>query len=260
MHDFLSTILQEKKSSLEKQKKRAPEAELKARVQTPHTERLFKDALSNQEKVSLIAEIKHSSPSKGIIREDFNPTALATMYEQSGASSLSVLTETRFFGGDITHIEEIVKSVKLPILRKDFIIDAYQIYESFVAGARAILLISSILSQEQLEQFIAIAHSLGIDCLVEIHSEEDLKKALSSHAEIIGINNRNLQTFNVDIKTSGKLIPLIPKDKIIVSESGIVTRDDVARLESLGVNAVLIGETLLRSQAIESKIKELMAW
>ncbi len=260
MHDFLSKIIQEKRDHLEKLKQLIPDIESKAKSKDPHKDTLFKDALSNQKKFSLIAEIKKSSPSKGLIRKDFNPVSLAKAYEGFGADALSVLTEASFFEGDVSHIKEVSGVVALPILRKDFIIDSYQIYESFLIGARAILLIAAILTEKELDDFILLAQSLGIDCLVEVHNKEELGKAINTSAEIIGVNNRNLRTLDVSLDTSKEIIPLIPKDKIIVAESGIATREDMVVLEKLGVDAVLVGEALLKSDNIEIKIKELMAW
>lgn len=220
--------------------------------------RSFKEAVSKKGRVNLIAEIKKASPSKGILREDFDPASIAKIYEKNDVSAISILTETEFFLGKPSYIKEVRKVTALPILRKDFIIDENQIYESAKLGADAILLIANLLPLSDLKKIISIAESIGLDVLLEIHDKPDLKKALASDAEIIGINNRDLKTFKVDLKTTQRLIKDIPKDRIIVSESGVETRKDFLFLKNLGVNAVLIGEAFMRSPDIAKKIKEII--
>ncbi|MFA6078377.1 MAG: indole-3-glycerol phosphate synthase TrpC [Candidatus Omnitrophota bacterium] len=220
----------------------------------------FKKMISRPHHMSLIAEIKKASPSKGIIRGDFNPVKIAVTYQANGAGAISVLTDERFFEGRLEYIKKVKESVSLPILRKDFIIDEYQIYESVVAGADAILLIAELLSADQLARFHGLATSLGLDVLNEIHNEEDLDKAVAAGASIIGINNRDLHTFKVDLATTQKLIRLIPQNKVIVSESGIKCHEDIMFLKSLGVNAVLIGEALMEADNIGAKMRELMRY
>ncbi|HLG30872.1 MAG TPA: indole-3-glycerol phosphate synthase TrpC, partial [Candidatus Brocadiales bacterium] len=173
------------------------------------------------------------------------------------ASVISVLTDEQFFQGKLEYLTEIKRVVKLPLLRKDFIIDPYQIYEARVAGADAVLLIARLLSNEKLKAYLKLSHELGMKCLVEVHDADELKKTLDANAMIIGINNRDLNTFRTDLETTFKLCPLIPEGKTIVSESGIATRNDIIRLKECGVDAVLIGETLMRSLDIVSKIVEL---
>ncbi|MFH1655316.1 MAG: indole-3-glycerol phosphate synthase TrpC [Candidatus Omnitrophota bacterium] len=255
--DFLTKIVQEKKTFIQKQKKIVPQGLLQKKSQEPHLKRLFKEALVKPGRISLIAEIKQASPSKGIIKKDLNPVDTAIVYQKAGADALSVLTEETYFKGSLSHIASVREKVELPILRKDFIIDDYQIYESYVAGADAILLISEILSKAQLSEFLSLSRTLDMDCLVEAGGEEELEKVLKTETQIIGINNRNLRSFEVDLETSKMLIPLIPKGKIIVSESGIKDANDVNSLKDLGVNAVLIGEAFLRADDIAVKIRQL---
>lgn len=256
--NILDEIIVHKKIELEEQKKQIPLGEIKSRLNKDDI-RDFKSAVSYPNKINLIAEIKKASPSKGIIREDFDPSVIAKIYEQNGASAISVLTDRKFFQGDISFLKA-VRSVtsKIPILRKDFIIDEYQVYQSKLFGADAVLLIASVLDLRKLNMLISIAKDVGMDCLVEVHNEDDLNKVLKSGAEIIGINNRDLKTFTVDLTTTADLVRLIPDDKIIVSESGISSSDDVEFLKKLGVNAMLVGESLMTSDDIAQKIKELL--
>ncbi len=211
------------------------------------------DALKGDE-LSFICEVKKASPSKGMISEDFDHIKIAKEYEIAGASAISVLTEPYFFKGDNKYLEEITNNVELPVLRKDFIIDEYQVYESKFIGANAILLICSILSLEQLKEYLDIANTLKLDVLVEAHNEKEIEKALESGAKIIGVNNRNLKDFSVDINNSINLRKFVPDDIIYISESGIKTREDIIKLENNKVNGVLIGETLMVSN---NKKKEL---
>ncbi|MDP3142463.1 MAG: indole-3-glycerol phosphate synthase TrpC [Candidatus Omnitrophota bacterium] len=256
--DFLTEIIEQKKSVLKERNTFFSYWQLRLRSQRPHLNRFFKDSISQPDRLNLIAEIKKASPSRGIIRYDFNAVNLARIYQDSGADALSVLTEEQFFKGNIAFINSIRKKSRLPILRKDFIIDDFQIYESYVYGADAILLIAQILEREQLANFINLSQRLGMDCLVEVHNEEDLKKALDTDARVIGINNRDLRTLKVDLQTTARLRSFIPSDKIVVSESGIHTVEDIAFINNLGVNAVLIGEAFLESYDIPARIKSLM--
>lgn len=203
---------------------------------------------SRQQELPIIAEVKKASPSKGIICETFNPLSLAIAYEKGGAAAISVLTEPHFFLGDNSYLTTIKKNVKLPLLRKDFIVDPLQIYESKAIGADAILLIVAVLTDEALQTYLNIAHELGMEALVETHCEKEIIRAVAAGAKLIGINNRNLKNFHVDITTSQMLSKVIPKDKIVVAESGIWTREDVERLKESGVNALLVGESLAKSK------------
>lgn len=254
---ILDKIVADKRIELERVKKTAPLADLKARVdrRTPPLD--FTLALSGSG-TRLIAEVKKASPSKGLLCPDFNPVALAKAYAEGGAAAISVLTETKYFQGSLDHLEAIRQAVKLPLLRKDFIFDPYQVYESAAYVADALLLIVAILHEKQLKELHSLSDSLGLKCLVEVHNESEVERALTCGAEIIGINNRDLNTFNVDIETTRRLRPLIPPGKIVVSESGISDRSDVQKLKEWGVNAVLVGETLVTAADIPGKIRELI--
>jgi len=207
---------------------------------------------------AVIAEVKRSSPSKGRIREDFDPLAIAFLYEENGAAAISVLTDEPFFEGKKEYLSGIRGRVSLPLLRKDFIIDPYQLCETRIIGADAVLLIAAILEGAKLAYMIEMAESLGIASLVEVHSGEELERAVAAGAEIIGINNRNLQTFHVDLNTTIELVSRIPEGKVVISESGIETRGDVERLMSKGVHVFLVGETLMRAPDVGAKIRELL--
>lgn len=207
--------------------------------------------------LTLIAEVKKASPSKGIINANINPVEVALKYQASGAGAISVLTEEEFFMGNNTYLSDIAKKVHVPVLRKDFIIDPYQIYHSRYLGASIILLIVAILDRDKLKEYLSIADSLGLDSIVEVHTEEEVLTAIEIGARIIGINNRNLNTFEVDLKTTRRLMELMPDDKLVISESGIKTAEDIGYLKSLGVKGILIGETLMRSADIGTAIEEL---
>ena len=257
---ILSKILEEKRREIERSRRHVPLSGLreKAKAVSARSTNTFRKYISRKGHINLIAEVKKSSPSKGVIRADFDPVKIALTYQTYGASAISVLTDEKFFEGKIEYLRHVKERVTVPVLRKDFIIDEYQIYESAANGADAILLITHILTHEELNNFFALAKSLGMDVLVETHSEEDVEKALMSQAAIIGINNRDLSTFNVDLAVTQRLIRLIPETKTIVSESGIETYEQVMFLKSLGVNAVLIGETFMRAENIGEKVRELI--
>lgn len=260
---ILNSILEEKNKEIAAAKKKVPqetllrEIEKRPRASRPH---FFKHSIGKHNSMRLIAEVKKASPSSGVIREDFDPVKIALTYEAAGAAAISVLTDEKFFQGNISYLEKIKKNVRVPVLRKDFIIDEYQVYESIAIGADAALLIADLLSEKELKRFLAIGMEYDLDFLTEVRSEEDVQKALSSGCDIIGINNRDLHTFKVDTHTTTRLIKLVPHDKIVVSESGIRTRENILYLKSLGVNAVLIGEFLMRSDDIGRTIKELMTF
>jgi len=202
--------------------------------------------------ISFICEVKKASPSKGIITENFNWLDIAQKYEKSGAAAISVLTEPYWFMGADSYLQEIAGVCKTPLLRKDFTVDEFMIYEAKVLGASAVLLICAILEQGQLAEYIKIADSLGLCSLVEVHDEAEVEMALKADARIIGVNNRNLKTFEVALTTSERLRKLVPPEVIFVAESGIKTREDVARLREIGADAVLIGETLMRGAELSS--------
>jgi indole-3-glycerol phosphate synthase len=254
---ILDKIVADKQREVAKQKRNAPIAAVKERT-AQYERRDFKAALSGNG-LKLIAEVKKASPSKGLLCPDFRPVEMARIYEKSGAAAISVLTEIKYFQGSLEYLKDIRESVSLPLLRKDFIFDEYQVYETAAYGADALLLIASILSPKQLSQLLELSHSLGLACLVEIHDEADLKKAVQSGAEIIGINNRDLKTFKTDIETTHRLRSLLPEDKIVVSESGISRREDIEKLKTWEVNAALAGETLVTSKDIAARIRELTA-
>lgn len=255
---ILSKIIEEKRREIDRAQKQFPLNDLKEKAAGIYIKSAFKKNISRRGHVNLIAEIKKSSPSKGLIRADFDPIRIALTYQASGASAISVLTDERFFDGKLEYLKQVKERVTIPVLRKDFIIDEYQIYESLVNGADALLLIAQILTQEELTRYLNLTKELGMDALVEVHNEEDVEKSVNSNAVIIGINNRDLTNFDVDISTTQRLIRLIPDTKIIVSESGIETYEQVMFLKSLGVNSVLIGETLMRSENIGEKVRELI--
>lgn len=205
----------------------------------------------------IIAEVKKASPSKGVIREDFDPLLIAQAYQRGGADAISVLTEPFFFQGNIEYLTQIRRYASPVLLRKDFIIDKYQLVEALVYGADFVLLIAKALSKKELKELLNYTWHLGMDALVEVHDKEDLKKAIFCGAEIIGINHRNLETFKMDMTLSEKLIPLMPNSKIIVAESGINDKETIKNLHSIGVDAFLIGEHFMRQDDIQSALEEL---
>ena len=253
---ILDKIIAVKKEEVAHLKRAMPLSELKEVIRDLPPPRDFRHAVS-EKPCSIIAEVKRRSPSKGILREDFDHVKIAFLYEENGAAAISVLTDTEFFGGDKSFLADIKQSVRLPLLRKDFIIDPYQIYETRRLNGDALLLIAGILEKEQLTEYIRLTESLGLYALVEIHSRGEVDKALIAGATLIGINNRDLKTFSTDLKTSLDIALHIPPDNIIISESGIHTRDDIELLMNAGIHAFLIGESLMCSQNIGLKLKEL---
>lgn len=216
----------------------------------------FKNAIK-KDNLSVICEVKKASPSKGLIRPDFHPVEIAKEYEKAGANAISCLTEEFYFKGSSKYLSAIRKEVSIPILRKDFIFDDYQIYEAKAIGANAILLIAAILSTDQMIEFQELAHTLNLQCLVEVHNQEELEKVLKFTPDIIGINNRNLKTFEVDLNTTEKVRKNVPRETILVSESGIKDNKDMKTVRKLGADAVLIGETLMRSNDITATLHDL---
>lgn len=234
---------------LEKVKKQA--LSMNCDTDFPFEQALRKDGMS------FICEVKKASPSKGVIAEDFPYVEIAKDYEKSGASAISVLTEPQWFKGENAYLEEISKDVSIPLLRKDFTVCEYQIYEAKLIGASAVLLICSLLDTETIREWIKTCDTLGLSALVEAHTEDEVKSAVSAGARIIGVNNRNLRDFTVDITNSIRLRSLVPSEILFVAESGIKTRADIAELENAGVNGVLIGETLMRSKDKKAMLDEL---
>ena len=208
---------------------------------------------------AVIAEIKKASPSKGVLRQDFIPADIAQSYAEHGAACLSVLTDVQFFQGGVDYLKQARASCQLPVLRKDFIVDAYQVYESRVMGADAILLIASCLDDGQMKEFEAIARSLDMAVLVEVHDAPELQRALQLKTPLIGINNRNLKTFEVSLDTTLTLMRDVPADRLLVTESGIHTRDDVLRMGAAGVNAFLVGEAFMRAPDPGAALADLFA-
>lgn len=243
----LGEILQAKRDEI--QRLRPHHASLDADARARKNFRSFRSALqSGGDKLAVIAEVKKASPSAGLIAHSFNPIEIAEEYELNGASAISVLTDKKFFHGDLEHLMDVRSAVSLPLLRKDFVLDEIQIAEAVANGADAILLIVAALEQSKLVDLLASAKEYKVDALVEVHSPEELHRALDTEAKIVGINNRNLATFEVDLGVTEKLCREVPDEIVLISESGIKTTDDVARVKACGVDAVLVGEALMRGQ------------
>jgi indole-3-glycerol phosphate synthase len=265
---ILDTIVEEKKREVARLPERVLSvADLKAALLVRGDRRDFAGALRKpgSSNLALIAEVKKASPSAGVIRPDFDPVRIAREYEAAGASCLSVLTDEKFFQGSLDYLRQVRAAVKLPLLRKDFIIDARQILEAIEWGADAILLIVAILSDEQLRQLHALATGAGLAALVEVHDDAELDRALAVRAELIGVNNRNLKTFKVDLATTERLasrlraaVPASAQPPLLVAESGIHTRADVERLTQWGAQAMLVGESLMRHADVAAKARELL--
>lgn len=255
---ILDDIIAKQKTRIENEKKEKDIETLKQEVLSLPSSKnfFFENSLKNKD-FAFICEIKKASPSKGVIVEDFPYTDIAQEYEKAGASAISVLTEPHFFKGNDKYLKDIADIVNIPVLRKDFIIDEYQIYQAKLIGADAVLLICAVLDESTLKNFINIATSLKLSCLVETHNEEEIKKALNCNAKIIGINNRDLKTFTVDINTSLKLRKFIPENKILISESGIKTAQDIKMLKDAGFNGALIGESMMLSKDKKQFLSEL---
>jgi len=255
--EMLNRIIAQKREDVEHRKQSMPLSSLKERIAQRQAPLDFALALEGG-RTRLIAEVKRASPSRGVLCPNFNPVELAKNYAEGGAAAISVLTEANYFEGSIDHLAAIREEIELPLLRKDFIFDQYQVYESCAYGADALLLIVANLSQEQLGELLSLSHSLGLNCLVEVHNEDEVERALLTQAKIIGINNRDLNTFTIDINATRRLRPLIPQERIVVSESGIRSRSDVEKLKGWGVNAVLVGEALVTTGNIQTKMRELI--
>ena len=254
---ILDKIVSDKLEELEQTQQLVPLSALKKEIKERFLPLNLTSALSGNG-VSLIAEIKKASPSKGVLRADLDPVKMAAAYATSGAAAVSVLTESSYFRGSLDDLEAVRHRLPdTPLLRKDFIVKPYQVYESRAWGADALLLIMAILTDDEFDELLSLSYDLGMQCLVEVHNEAELERALQKQVKIIGINNRDLTTMTVDINTTAKLRPLIPGGLIVVSESGIKERGDIERLESWGVDAVLIGEALVTAADTGAKIKEL---
>ena len=253
---ILDDIVAVKRRKLAQQKITLSIDEMAAQIQNADADNRFLTALKSPG-LSVIAEVKKASPSKGVICEDFHPERIAQAYEKCGADAVSVLTEEDFFHGSNDYLSAVANTVCIPVLRKDFMIDIWQVYEARYIGAQAILLIAAILSERQLREYREAAQMLGMYALVETHDINEMQKALDSGAEIIGINNRNLKTFDVSLETTERLIKYVPSGKTVVSESGIMCGADARFVTALGADAVLVGESLMCTGNIEEKMKEL---
>jgi len=259
---ILDDILEYKKQEVEKQKEICSFEDLLQKCKKLPETQSFLNVLKefkNKNKIALIAEVKKASPSKGIIKADFQPVEIALSYEKAGAAAISVLTDEKFFQGSSEYLKEVKKAVKIPVLRKDFIIDEYQIYQTREMGADIILLIASALDKVCLKDFYAASKELGLDVLLEVHDKKEFDFALEINADIIGINNRNLKTFEVSLNNTIDLVKDIkPDNTYIISESGIETSEDVKLLHSHGVDGILVGESLLKSETIEKAVLYLL--
>ena len=254
--NILDEIAVRTKERIEEKKRTVPRERMIAAAKRSTARRSFEKALRSDD-IAFICETKKASPSKGIISWNYPYLDIAREYEAAGAAAISVLTEPYYFKGADNHLREIADAVSLPLLRKDFIVDDYMIYESKVLGASAVLLICSLFDRETLEEYISIAHSIGLSVLTEVHDEAEIKTAMSAGARIIGVNNRDLRTFEVDLSLSERLRKKVPPEIVFVAESGISSPEDIERLRKANVNAVLIGEALMRSADKRSEISRL---
>ena len=262
---ILEDIISHKKHMLADLKGKQPLGILKDALRRLPPTRNFKDALlekpsfiGNKNPIRVIAEVKKASPSKGIIRNDFNPVEIAQAYEANGAVAISVLTDKKYFQGELAYLKKIKAITSIPILDKDFIIDPYQIYQARIYGADAVLLIAAILTDDELSDYLSLTCKLGLSALVEVHTLKELKRVLAKDVQIIGINNRDLRNFQVNIDTSIQLIKYIPEGKIVVSESGIDNKEVMLSLQKEGIDAFLIGEALIKEKDVGEKLRSLV--
>ncbi|MDA0747930.1 MAG: indole-3-glycerol phosphate synthase TrpC [bacterium] len=258
MASILDEIIAYKRQYVEERRKQVPLEMVHQLDESAPMPPSFFEALIAEEEVAVIAEIKKASPSKGVIRADFDPVMIGEAYEENGATAISVLTDQKYFQGTDEYLTQVSNVVDIPILRKDFVIDPYQIYEARAIGAAAVLLIVAALQPEELEGLLQVCKEVELDALVEVHTYGEVMVALEAGADIVGINNRDLTTFQTDLQTTFDLMDYLPDDLVIVSESGIHTRDDVVRLSDAGVDAVLVGESLMRAPDIGLKLRELL--
>ena len=259
--DVLVNICADTMAEVARRKAAHDMAEMRGRAAEAGAPRGFARSLMDTAasgRIGLIAEIKKASPSAGLIREDFDPATLATAYRDGGAACLSVLTDEKHFQGSEAHLKAAREAVELPVLRKDFILDPWQVYESRAIGADCILLIMAALEDERARDLEDLAYGLDMDVLVEVHNEAELERALGLRARLLGINNRNLRTMKTDIATSEKLAPQVPPERFVVAESGIRTHDDIERLRKAGVQGILVGESLMRQQDVKQATRELL--
>ena len=262
MTTILDTILARKHEEVAARRAQVPLAELRARHADAPPPRGFADAVAARiasGQTAVIAEVKKASPSKGVIRADFDPAAIARSYEAGGAACLSVLTDVDFFRGSDAYLQQARGACALPVLRKDFVVDAYQIHEARALGADCVLLIAAALDDARLSEFGFLAAELGLDVLLEVHDLDELERALPVPARLLGINNRNLKTFEVSLQTTLDLLPAVPADRVLVTESGILARDDVAKMRASGVHAFLVGEAFMRQPDPGAALRDLFA-
>lgn len=257
---FLEEVLAQKKAELQHLRSAQRLSELPRQCLRLPPTRPLTEALSRPGRMRLIAEMKKASPSKGLLREEFDPSTFASIYQRAGADAISVLTDEHYFRGSSSHLEEARRACNLPVLRKDFIIDPYQVYRSRLIGADAILLIVRALEQQALRELYQLAGELQMDSLVEVHTQEELERALEIGARIIGINNRDLDTFTIDLETTIALRPLIPEGVLVVSESGIKSARDIVRLRKVGIDALLVGEAFMKSEDIAQTVSQFLTW
>ena len=262
MHDVLKRILARKQEEVAERRARVSQFELKTRAASAPPVRGFAGAVAGKVAVghpAVIAEVKKASPSKGVIRADFDPASIARSYADGGAASLSVLTDVDFFQGSDAYLQQARAACALPVLRKDFIVDPYQLYEARVLGADCVLLIAAALDDAQLAEYAFLAAELGMDVLLEVHDLDELERALPVPARLLGINNRNLRSFDVSLQTTLDLKAMVPADRLLVTESGILTRDDVALMRGEGVHAFLVGEAFMRQPEPGEALRALFA-
>lgn len=255
---ILDRIVAHKRTEIEAARRRCPAARLEERLAEAPPVRDFAGALVAGEGIGLIAEVKRASPSAGVIREDFDPVAIARTYAEHGAACLSVLTDEHFFQGQLDHLRTVREAVPLPVLRKDFLLDRYQLLEARTAGADCVLLIAECLDDERLRELFESAGDLGMDVLIELYEPDNLERVLPLRPRLLGINNRNLQTFTTDLDHTLRLRERVPAETLLISESGIRSREDVLRLQDAGIAAILVGETLMRATDIGTKVDELL--
>lgn len=255
---ILDDIVSNTRLELERKKALTPLADLVSMARDCPPAVDFADLHGKTPGVKIVSEIKKASPSRGLIRRDFDHLSIAGEYEESGAFALSVLTDGKFFAGDISYLSDIRKRSKLPLLRKDFTVDAYHVYEARCHGADIVLLIAAVLGRGEIEEYMGLARSLGMRCVVEVHDEEELETALEAGADIIGINNRDLRDFSVSLDVSKRLRAMIPEGKIVISESGISSADDIEELLETGIDTFLVGETLMKAPSPGAALRDLI--